>query len=157
MAGVVVGFAFDFYRSFRHWCGWGRGVTFFGDVLFSFVALAILFRFFLRANALDLRLYIAWGSLLGLVLYLRLLSRFTVRFFLKFYDFVIRLLELIHRGINIPIRGLVLLMRPPYAFLRWFSLLVYRMAEVLLLGPLVRIKQSINTFWNRLFPPRTNG
>ena len=156
LAGASVGLAFDFYRSFRRWQGWGQLSTFMGDVLFSIVALFILFHFFERANALAFRFYIIWGSLMGLVLYLRLLSRFFVRFYFGFYRVMSYLAVLIHRGIKIPIRGLVLIMRPPYAILKWFSILLYRIGGLFLLELITRIKKRLKGWWNRLMPPRSN-
>ena len=156
LAGATVGLVFDFYRSFRRWQAWGQVLTFIGDVLFSLVALFILFRFFERANALAFRFYIIWGSLLGLVLYLRLLSRFTVRFYFGFYRVLNYLSGLIRRGINIPIRGLVLIMRPPYAILKWFSILLYRVVEVFFLETIIA-KKRLKRWWNSLLPPKTNG
>nr|WP_083642836.1 spore cortex biosynthesis protein YabQ [Desulfosporosinus metallidurans] len=157
MSGVIVGVVFDFYRSFRRWQGWGWVLTFVGDVLFSLVALFILFRFFERANALAFRFYVIWGSLLGLILYLRLLSRFSVRFFFGFYRVMTYLAELIHRGIKVPIRGLVLIMRPPYAMLHWISLLLFRIGEYILLEPILRSIKRLKMWWNTLLPPRTKG
>ena len=154
VAGATVGLVFDFYRSFRHWQGWGGILTFVGDVLFSLVALYILFCFFEKANALALRLYIIWGSLLGLVLYLRLLSRFSVRCFLGFYQVMMYLADLIHRGMKIPIKGLVLVMRPPYALLLWFSLLLYRIGELILSEPLFQMKRGMKEWRNRHLPPK---
>lgn len=155
-AGAAVGLVFDFYRSFRRWQGWGQVLTFIGDVLFSLVALFILFRFFERANALAFRFYIIWGSLLGLVLYLRLLSRFSVRFYFGLYRVINYLAGLIRRGIKIPIRGLVLIMRPPYAILKWFSMLLYRIGELFLLELIMPITKRLKGWWNSLVPPRTN-
>jgi len=157
VAGATVGFVFDFYRSFRHWQGWGRVSTFLGDILFSLVALYILFRFFEKANALAFRFYIIWGSLLGLVLYLRLLSRFSVRCFLGFYRVLMYLTEFICRVIKIPMGGLVLIMRPPFAILHWFSMLLYRIGEFILLDPVLRMKMRVKEWWNRLLPPNING
>jgi len=151
-----VGLVFDFYRSFRRWQGWGQVLTFVGDVLFSLVALFILFRFFERANALAFRFYIIWGSLLGLVLYLRILSRFFVRFYFGFYQVVSYLAGLIHRGLRIPIRGIVLMMRPPYAILKWFSMLLYRISELFLLELTMGIKKRLKRWWNSLMPPKIN-
>ena len=148
---------FDFYRTFRRWQGWGRVITFIGDLVFSLVALYILFRFFEKANALAFRAYIMWGSLLGLVLYLRLLSRFLVRFFLGSYRILAYLTRLVHRGIKIPIRTLVLIMRPPYAILRWFSVLLFRIVEVILIEPCLSMKTRIKAWVKGLIPPRTNG
>jgi spore cortex biosynthesis protein YabQ len=157
VAGATVGLVFDFYRTFRRWQGLRGVLTFIGDLLFSLVALYILFRFFERANALAFRFYIIWGSLLGLVIYLRLFSRFVVRFFFGLYQFISYLAGLIHRGIKIPIRGIVLIMRPPYAVLRWLSLLLYRIGEYILIEPLKHINSVWNAWWSRFFPPRKNG
>ncbi|TGE34084.1 spore cortex biosynthesis protein YabQ [Desulfosporosinus sp. Sb-LF] len=157
VAGATVGLAFDFYRSFRRWQGWGQILTILGDVLFSLVALCILFHFFKRANALAFRFYIIWGSLLGLILYLKLVSRFSVRIFFGFYRVITYFAELIHRGIMIPIKALVFIMRPPYAMLRWFSLLVYRIGEFILLEPIVHIKRRFKELLNHLLPPKING
>lgn len=151
-----MGLVFDFYRSFRRWQGWRGVLTFVGDVLFSLVALYILFRFFEKANALAFRFYIIWGSLLGLVIYLRLVSRFVVRFFFGLYRFMSYLAKLIHRGLMIPIRGLILIMRPPYAVLQWFSLLLFRVSEYIILEPLLRKKSQCKAWWGRIFPPWKN-
>ncbi len=152
-----MGVVFDFYRSFRSWQNWGRIFTFIGDLLFSLIAMAILFIFFEKANALDFRLYIVWGSLLGLVLYLKLLSRFSLRFFFGLYKFLSFLTNLIYRGVKIPVRGLILIMRPPYALLRWFSLLLFRITEVTLFERIMRIERRLREWWKELLPPRTNG
>lgn len=157
MAGASVGLVFDFYRSFRRWQGWGQVLTFIGDLLFSLVALYILFLFFERANALAFRFYIVWGSLLGLILYLRVLSRFSVRFYFKLYRVTNYLIGLILSGIKIPIRGLVLFMRPPYMILKWFSMLLYRIIELFLHELIMYLKKRLKGWWNSLKPPRTNG
>jgi len=152
-----VGVVFDFYRSFRRWQELGRIVTFIGDVLFSLIAIVILFYFFERANALDFRLYIIWGSLLGLGLYLRLLSRISLRCFFGLYKLITFVAKLIHRGIKIPIRGLILIMRPPYAILHWLSVLLFRIGEVILFERIMCIKRRLREWWKGLLPPRTNG
>ncbi|MHB8073404.1 spore cortex biosynthesis protein YabQ [Desulfosporosinus fructosivorans] len=157
VSGAAVGLIFDFYRSFRRWQGWGQVLTFIGDVLFSLVALFILFRFFERANALAFRFYIIWGCLLGLVLYLRLLSRFSLRFFFGIYRVMTYLAGIIHRGIMIPIRGIVLIMRPPYAILKWFSMLVYRIGEIFFLDVIINTKERLKRWWNSRIPPRIDG
>lgn len=137
--------------------GLGKFATVIGDILFSVISLALLFRFFLRANALDLRFYILWGSVLGLFLYTRILSRATLWLFFKLYRLIEYLIWLIVEGIKIPIKGVILLMRPPYALLRWFSLLVFRILEAFLGEPLWKARKKALSLWDRLFPPRTNG
>ena len=156
MAGAAVGLVFDFYRSFRRWQGWGKVLTFIGDVLFSLVALYILFRFFERANALSFRFYIIWGSLLGLIVYLRIFSRFTVRLYFGFYRVINYVSALIRKGIKIPIRGVVQIMRLPYAILRWFSMLLYRIGEVLFFQPILHIPKSLKEWWKNLILRKKN-
>lgn len=157
LAGVAVGLIFDFYRSLRKWMRWGKFATFTGDILFSVVALVLLFRFFLRANALDLRFYILWGSVLGLFLYTRVLSRVSLWLFFKLYRLIENLVWLILEGFKIPVKGVIFLMRPPYAVLRWFSLLVFRIVETFLAEPMRRTRKRVLRLWDRIFPPRTNG
>jgi hypothetical protein len=153
---VIVGIIFDFYRSFRRWQGWGQALTFLGDLFFSMVALFILFCFFEKANALAFRFYIIWGSLLGLFLYLRLFSRFFLRFYFGFYRVIKYLLGLIHRGIKIPISGLVFIMRPPYAILRWFSMLTYRIGEFIILELRRYFNKRFKSWWNSMVPPKSD-
>lgn len=136
---------------------WGKFATSTGDLLFSVVALVLLFRFFLRANALDLRFYILWGSVLGLFVYTRVLSKASLWLFSKLYRLIENLVWVILEGLKIPVKGLILLMRLPYAVLRWFSLLVFRFVETLLVEPVGRIKKRVLRLWDWLFPPRTNG
>ncbi|HBV86575.1 MAG TPA: spore cortex biosynthesis protein YabQ [Desulfosporosinus sp.] len=157
LGGATVGLVFDSYRSFRSWQHWGQILTFIGDVIFSLVAMGILFYFFERANALDFRFYTIWGSLLGLLVYLRILSRFTLRCFFGLYRFISFLAKLIHRSIRIPVRGLRLIMRPPYALLSWLGLLLYRIGEVILLERIRHVQRRLKDWWKGLLPPRTNG
>lgn len=152
-----MGFVFDFYRSFRRWQDFGHILTFVGDVIFSLVAVVILFNFFKRANALDFRFYIIWGSLLGLGLYLKLFSHFTLRAFFGFYRLITFITKVIHKSVKIPIRGLEIMMRPPYAILCWLSLLLYRIGELVFLKRLVQMKRRFKDWWKGLLPPRTNG
>ena len=156
-AGAAVGFVFDFYRSLRKWLGWGKVLTMAGDLIFSAVALFLLFKFFLKANHLDFRFYIVWGSVLGLFLYTRIFSRIILWIFFKTYHFLEQCLGLILWLLKIPLKVLVILMRPPYTILRWFSLLVFRIAEAFLGEPVVKTRMKVLGFWDRLFPPRTNG
>lgn len=156
MAGVIVGFLFDFYRSLRKWLGWGNLATIIGDILFSLASLGLFFRFFLKANALDFRFYMLWGSVLGLFVYFQFLSRIFIWSFFKVFELIETILWLIREGIKIPVKGLILLMRPPYTILRWFSLLIFRILEAFLVDPLEKLKRNILNVWNRFFPPHTH-
>lgn len=160
MAGIIVGISFDFYRSLRRYLRWGRISTWVGDLVFSFMALVILFLFFQRANALEFRIYILWGSILGLFLYLRFLSKGFIKAFFHLFRLISYLLKLLREGLMIPVKGIIILMRPPYAILRWLSFLVYRILEAVFDQPLKRTSAWLADLWNRLLPPsppRTKG
>lgn len=152
LAGSAVGFLFDIYRSFRSGHKIGFLVTFIGDIFFSLGSLILLIYFFNKANALAFRFYILWGSLLGLFIYLRVLSSFTLRILFWFH----KLLRLLMRGLlcifYIPYRGLILLMYPLYAFLRWLGLLLFRIGEALLGPSFCWLKNNMIEIYKRLFP-----
>ncbi|WP_206811427.1 spore cortex biosynthesis protein YabQ [Paradesulfitobacterium ferrireducens] len=156
-AGFAIGLGFDIYRSVRRWMKWGPILTFGGDILFSFGALVIFLFFLEKANSLAFRFYIFWVSLLGLLLYLRLFSRLVTHFLLSTFDLVKKTLLGLISLFRYPLRALVLLMRPLYAFLRWLSLLFYRAGEALLMPRAVQIKREAGEWWDQHFPPRTNG
>jgi spore cortex biosynthesis protein YabQ len=153
LAGSAVGLFFDIYRSFRSWNKLGPAMTFIGDIFFSLGAFILLLYFFNKANALAFRFYMLWGSLLGLFIYLRLLSSFTLKILFQFYNLLRLLTRSLIRTFLIPYRGLTLVMYPFYAILRWLGLLLYRIAEALLSPPLCRVKNKMNEIYNRLFPP----
>jgi len=156
-AGAAVGFVFDFYRSLGKWLGWGKITTIVGDLIFSVVALFLLFKFFLRANHLDFRFYIVWGSVLGLFLYTRIFSKIILWLFFKCYRFIEACAWLILQVLKFPFKVLAVLMVPPYAVLRWFSLLIFRIAEAFFGEPIAKTRKKMINLWDRLFPPRTNG
>lgn len=141
----------------RKWLRWGWILTFAGDVAFSLVALFILFNFFEKANALTFRLYIFWGSLLGLIVYMRLLSSMTTRLMFKIFAFLSVTQRLIRKGLWIPYQGLHIVMKPPYVILRWLGLLLYRLGEMFIFGPLWKVIEDAREWWSKHFPPRTNG
>ncbi len=154
LAGMLVGLIFDFYRIFRKQMRWGKFLTGMGDFLFSFTALGILIYFFLKANALDLRFYIFWGSLLGLALYLVVLSPWIVRILLRLFYILSWLWGRILQILKIPQKLLHWFMEFPYGLLRWLSMLAYRMGEAIW-G--LRFKQKVKRvkiWWAGHFPPK---
>lgn len=152
LAGGAVGLLFDIYRSFRSWNKPGSLMTFIGDIFFSLGALILLLYFLNKANDLAFRFYILWGSLLGLFIYLRLLSPVILKILFKLH----KLLRLLAKGLinilRIPWRGLILVVHPFYEVLRWAGLLLYRMGEALIIPPLIRANKNIIKILKRIFP-----
>ena len=156
-AGGLIGFVFDWYRTFRRWRRWGPVFTFLGDVLFSFAALSILVVFLQRANFLAFRVYTFIGVLFGLLLYGKLFSRTVTASALKVYRALDWLLARVVQGLKYAFYLLAVLMRPFYTVLRWASLLFYRMGEALIWEQARVRRRQAGDWWNRHFPPRTNG
>jgi spore cortex biosynthesis protein YabQ len=152
LAGSAVGFLFDIYRSFRRGHKIGFLITFIGDIFFSLGALILLIYFLNKANALAFRFYVLWGSLLGLFIYLRLLSSFTLRILFWFHRLLRLLIKCLLFILYIPYRGLLLLTYPFYAFLHWLGLLLFRIGETLLGPSFCRFKNNIIEMYKRFFP-----
>ncbi|MHB1652463.1 MAG: spore cortex biosynthesis protein YabQ [Desulfitobacteriaceae bacterium] len=156
-AGILVGFVFDWYRTFRRWRGWGFILTFGGDMVFSLLALYILAVFLEKANSLSFRVYAFAGILLGLLLYIKLFSHAVTSLALKLYWLLERIARVLRNTIKVGLHGLGWLMAPFYSILRWFSLLLYRLGETVFLDSAKLGRQKAVNWWERHFPPRTNG
>jgi hypothetical protein len=118
-----------------------------GDLLFSFIALLLIYYFAQKANYLELRFYLFGGALLGLLIYLRFFSLVSQRIFriilkllISYKNLVIGLITMVLKGI---VRILTLLMSIPYGLLRWFSLLLFRMGEALGKESMTKVKARI--------------
>lgn len=147
LSGVFVGFCFDFYRIIRWHFGINKILTFIGDLLFSLIALLVVFHFAQKANYLELRFYLFGGTLIGLLLYLRLFSpaskrlfKGLLRFLTGFKNLVIGIIATFFKGI---IRVLTTLMSIPYGILRWFSILLFRFGEAIGKESVTKVKGKI--------------
>lgn len=157
LAGATVGLIFDFYRSLRKWLGWGRVMTIIGDLVFSGITLLLCIEFFLRANELEFRFYTLWGSLLGLIGYMRLFSPLCLKIFRRLFYFISAAWRFLLSVIHISVKIVALIVRPFYKVLQWLSLLIFRMLEALLGDSLQKVRVKVREVWKSIFPPRTNG
>lgn len=134
-SGVFVGFCFDFYRIVRWRMGFSKVLTFIGDLFFSIISLLVIYYCAQMANYLELRFYLFLGSLVGLLFYLRFLSKSSKRLF----DMILRtvlyikaiVIKLIMNTFKTTIEVLTILMSVPYGILNWFALLLFRFGEAL--------------------------
>jgi len=153
LSGVFVGFCFDFYRIVRWQMGWNKFWTLLGDLLFSFIALFVIYYFAQKANFLELRFYLFGGSLLGLILYLRFLSPASKQLFGVLLSIVNGLKNVILRIWRTFFKGavylLTTLMRIPYAILCWFALLIFRLGEALGKESMTNVKRRLPKYPRR--------
>ena len=152
-----MGFVFDWYRTFRRWRGWGPVLTFAGDIGFSLLALVILATFLQRANFLAFRLYAFAGVVVGLLLYLRILSHGVTRLALRSYGLLERVNRFFVLGAKGCMRALGWLMRPFYGVLSWLSMLFYRFGQAVILASAKSGRRRAGAWWERHFPPRKSG
>jgi len=148
LSGVFVGFCFDIYRIARWRLRFNKVLTFIGDLLFSFIALLLIYYCAQKANYLEFRFYLYGASLLGLLLYLKFFSKsskrmfnilFSIFFFLK--NLVVSIIAKIFYSIAFI---LTQMMRIPYGLLRWFAMLLYRIGEALGRESVTKVKGRIS-------------
>ena len=147
MGGVLVGVCFDVYRILRWRIGLSRISTFLGDLFFSIIAIVVLFYFAQKANYLEWRFYLFGGSLFGLLLYIRFISRQFKWFINKILNIIVALINVIVGLITSFFMGiarlLTYLMSFPYRILRWMGLLFFRIGEAVAKDTLARLKSRI--------------
>lgn len=127
--------------------GFNKVLTFIGDLFFSIIALLVIYYFAQMANYLELRFYLFLGTLLGLLFYLRFLSKSSKRLF----DIILRtvlymksiLTKMIVQTFRTLIKILTILMRVPYGLLNWFALLLFRFGEALGKESVTKVKGRI--------------
>jgi spore cortex biosynthesis protein YabQ len=116
--------------------------TFLGDLLFSVAALGIIFCLAQKANYLEFRFYLFLGSLLGLLLYIAIFSRYVKKTFDVLFrlihhvcHFIRNIFQAFFRGVYI---GIAVMMRIPYGILRWLGMLLYRIGEAISRNALIK-------------------
>ncbi|WP_261487503.1 spore cortex biosynthesis protein YabQ [Acididesulfobacillus acetoxydans] len=157
LSGMFVGFVFDWYRTLRRWRGWGPALTFAGDILFSSLALLLLAFFLQRANFLAFRLYAFIGVVVGLLLYLRILSRKVTHFALRSYGVFDGMSRLVGSAIAQMIGAVAWLMHPFYEVLSWLSILLYRFGQAVFLEAARSGRRKAASWWEEHFPPHRDG
>lgn len=111
LAGILTGILFDSYRVFRGLECPNKIITFIEDTLFWVLTGIIVFIFLLMTNYAYIRLYVYAAMVLGVVLYMTLLSKLfikiqykaargTARFFRVVFNFLFYPLKLIFYNIK---------------------------------------------------------
>nr|WP_275297829.1 spore cortex biosynthesis protein YabQ [Clostridium sp. YIM B02551] len=79
MAGMLTGIFFDAYRIIRG-NGINKVIIIFEDLLFGILSGLAIFTFLLYYNSAFLGFYVYCGIIIGFILYLRLISKYILRF-----------------------------------------------------------------------------
>ena len=143
-SGIFVGLIFDFYRIVRWRIGLSRMLTLIGDLFFSVMAVMVVFYFAQKANYLELRFYLFAGSFLGLMLYLRLISKYFKRILTAIIDIIANSFNTLVFAITTFFKSIIAIiayiMSFPYGMLRWLGLLLFRMGEAVSKDTYTRVR-----------------
>lgn len=143
-----MGICFDFYRILRWRMSLNRVSTLLGDLFFSVISVVVIFYFAQKANYLEFRFYLFGGSLLGLLLYLRFISKYVKWFFNKVLNIIGKMIIFSANMVVLLFKSianlLTYLMSFPYRVLRWLALLLFRMLEAVAGNTLFKVKLKIS-------------
>ncbi len=101
--GIIIGFLFDFFRILRKAVKTPDVITYIEDILFWILTgLLILYSIFTYNNG-EIRLFMFLAIVLGILLYVIILSKFVIKLNLIIIDFIKKIFSLIFKFIRIPL------------------------------------------------------
>ena len=101
--GIIIGFLFDFFRILRTAVKTPDVITYIEDILFWILTgLLILYSIFTYNNG-EIRLFMFLAIVLGILLYVIILSKFVIKLNLIIIDFIKKIFSLIFKFIRIPL------------------------------------------------------
>lgn len=124
LAGMLTGSLFDIYRLIRGFNNPNKYITFFEDVLFWILGSILVFLFLLYTDYAYVSIYIYLIILLGIILYMRLLSGVLIILVSTVILFISRIFRIICKASVFPIEYFI------YKFKtgtrkKWWNLLLY--------------------------------
>lgn len=105
--GLIAGFIYDIYKAIRYLFKPRKFMTYLGDFLFWTIITSIFFYILIKNNWGEIRGYIIFGFLLGILIYHRLFSKFI-------YPICIKSGRVIGNAIN----GAISIILYPFKFLK---------------------------------------
>ena len=110
--GLIIGLLFDTYKALRYFFKPNKIVTFFEDLLFWIIIVAVTFYFLLRSSAGELRGYNFVGIILGVTLYMYTLSKLIYPLLLKVFRIIIKIFEKFYKILLLPFTLLKVMLKP---------------------------------------------
>lgn len=114
VVGVVISIIFDFFRAYRSARKTNNFMVLIQDIIYFFLVTIIIV--FCIVNILDsnLRLYIFFAILLGVVTYISILSKFFLKLYNKFFKTITFIVDLI----ILPLKLYIQILRKIYIFFK---------------------------------------
>lgn len=103
LAGMLTGIMFDLYRLYRGFTN-SKIVMVIEDVLFWILTTVIVFVFLLNTNYAFVSAYVYISIGMGILLYLRLFSRFLRSLYYKFFRNIYKYARIIGKRISYPFK-----------------------------------------------------
>ncbi len=104
LSGALLSFIYDLFRVKRKLAKTSSIPLFFEDLIFWIIVSIVMFAVVYRSNDGELRGYILIGTLIGVVLYMLLLSRTVIRVTIRIVEFIALVINWIWVAISIPIK-----------------------------------------------------
>ncbi len=127
--GLIAGFFYDIYRTFRYFSKPSKWVTYIGDLLFWLVLSILFFYVLVRLNWGEMRGYIILGFLLGIFIYNKIFSKFIYRACLKVGIILKRILHKIMRTFFCPFKYIKKRVYSPIKKIKNIPIILYREAK----------------------------
>lgn len=111
-AGLLIGLVYDLYRSMRYFFKPKKIIAGIEDLVF-WLALAIAFFYIMnKSNWAELRGYIFFGTFIGAIIYLKILSKLLYPFMIKVFRAIILGVKWITKMIKLPLIKMKKIVRP---------------------------------------------
>ncbi|MDN5346472.1 MAG: hypothetical protein PWP65_36 [Clostridia bacterium] len=115
--GLIMGFLYDIYRTYRYLCRPGRLGSHVGDLFYWILATLLAFGFLMYLNWAEIRGYVFTGIFSGLIIYFAFLGKRVRPSLLRLGFFIKRWLRALARICS---RSLFIILLPGRRlFLRW--------------------------------------
>ncbi|MCI6277062.1 MAG: spore cortex biosynthesis protein YabQ [Clostridium sp.] len=103
LAGILTGIMFDLYRLYRGFTT-SKVVMIIEDILFWILTTIVVFIFLLNTNYAFVSAYVYISIGMGILLYLRIFSRFLRSFYYKFFKTVYKYIRIVGKHISYPFK-----------------------------------------------------
>ncbi len=95
LTGMCIGLLFDFFRIQRKVFKTFDFITYIEDVLFWILSGIILIIVIMKYTNGEIRIYMISGMVLGLIIYLRLISKYIIKINTSILKFIIKFIKII--------------------------------------------------------------
>lgn len=146
VGGMAIAFVFDLFRIKRKAVNSRTISIYFEDFLFWIIVAMLMLIIIYKSNEGEVRGYIFIGTILGLILYIMLLSKIVMHVFLTILHWLAKLIRILWIILTYPLKLIYKILRVPGRILWSWSRKQYRKARVT-----GRNRLSRAVLWKKIF------